>query len=64
MPEPETYPLVEDAKRMRAKGVPIRKICEVMEERSLGSQRGKIIGPSSMFKLLSYPCISWSQEER
>lgn len=53
IPDPQTYPLVQEAKRLRAQGVSIRKICEVMKAKGLRSQRGKAIGVSSMVKILS-----------
>ena len=53
VPDPERYELVQEAKRLRAVGMSIRKICAVMDEKGLRSQRGKVIGPSSMLKLLN-----------
>lgn len=52
VPDPERYELVQEAKRLRAEGMSIRKICKVMTEAGLRSQRGKGIGPSSMLKIL------------
>ena len=51
-PDPQTYPLVEDARRLRQQGCTIRTICKVMAERGLRSSRGKVIGHSSMHKIL------------
>ncbi|MBS1706734.1 MAG: recombinase family protein [Armatimonadetes bacterium] len=50
--DPKTYPLVQKAKDLRAQGMSIRKICAVMEERGLRTQRGGTFGPSSMLKIL------------
>lgn len=50
--DPLTYPLIEEAKRSKDEGKSIRAICKVMEEKGLRSNRGKVIGPSSMLKVL------------
>lgn len=50
--DPETYPLVAEAKRLRGEGKSIRVICLLMEEMGLWSTRGKVMGPSSMLKVL------------
>lgn len=50
--DPKVYPLVQEARRLRAEGKSIRQICQVMEATGLRSQRGKKIGPSSMLKIL------------
>lgn len=51
-PDPKTHSLVEDARRLRQQGCTIRTICRVMAEMGLRSKRGKMIGPSSMHKIL------------
>ena len=51
-PDPKTYALAQEAKRLHKEGMSIRKICKVMEEKGLQSRRGKQIGPSSMLKLV------------
>lgn len=50
--DPETWPLVEEAKSLRAQGRSIRVICRLMAAKGLRSKRGRIIGPSSMLKIL------------
>lgn len=50
--DPETYPLVTEAKEMRKQGVILQEICDVMKEKGLRSKRGKVIGLSSMVKIL------------
>lgn len=52
-PDPETHDLVQEARQLRARGMSIRKICRIMEAKGLRSQRGKVIGPSSMHAALS-----------
>lgn len=52
IPDPETYSLVQEAKRLRDVGMSIREICTVMESKGLRSRQGKVIGPSSMLKIL------------
>jgi len=52
VPDPERYELVQEAKRLRATGMSIRKICKVMEEKGLRSKRGKEISPMAMWKCL------------
>lgn len=52
VPDLATYDLVQEAKRLRAEGMSIRKLCRRMEELGLRSQREKVIGPSSMLKIL------------
>ena len=53
VPDPVKYALVMKARKMRAEGVSIRKICASMERNGLRSSRGKVIGPSSMLKVLA-----------
>jgi len=53
--DPATYPLIEEAKRLRAEGVSFPKICRIMGEKGLRSKRGKVIGLSSMFLILTRP---------
>lgn len=53
VPDPATYALVLEAKQLRAEGMSIRKICDTMKKKGLRSQRGKLIGPSSMLKVLT-----------
>lgn len=48
----DTFDLVQQARKLRKEGKSIREICWIMAQRGLRSQRGKIIGPSSMFGLL------------
>lgn len=48
----ETYWLIQEARKLRKQGWSIRRICRCMEAVGLRSQRGKIIQPSSMLKLL------------
>lgn len=48
----ETWPLVQEAKELRARGLSIRKICQLMKVKGLRSNRGKDIGPSSMYKIV------------
>lgn len=50
--DPETWPLVQEAKSLRAQGLSIRTICHLMAAKGLRSQRGNVIGPSSMLKIL------------
>lgn len=51
-PEPESLPLVEQARALRRQGHSIRGICETMAGRGLRSKRGKVIGPSSVLLIL------------
>lgn len=48
VPDPERNELVHEAERLRVQGISIRKICALMEQKGLRSQRGKVIGPSSI----------------
>lgn len=48
----DTFWLVQEARKLRNQGWSIRSICRCMEAVGLRSQRGKVIGPSSMLKLL------------
>lgn len=48
----ETYWLIQEARKLRKQGWSIRRLCRCMEAVGLRSQRGKIIQPSSMLKLL------------
>jgi hypothetical protein len=50
--DPEVMPLVEEARRLRAEGMSIRKICRITAASGLRSRHGRIIGPSSMVKIL------------
>src|ERR1035438_1689718 len=50
--DPKIWPLVEEAKSLSQHGLSIRAVCQIMAEKGLRSQRGKIIGPSSMLKIL------------
>ena len=50
-PDPDAYPLVQEAKELRRKGWSIRKICKEMEKRGLRSKRGNVIGPGAMQRL-------------
>jgi len=52
-PDPETYPLVMEAKRMREEGYSIRKICKVMEEKGLRSKRGNVINAMGMWRAIN-----------
>ncbi|MBS1706738.1 MAG: hypothetical protein JST40_12775 [Armatimonadetes bacterium] len=52
VPDPETYPLVQEAKRLHRSGMSIRKICKVMEKRGLRSKRNKTIAHSAMHRAL------------
>jgi len=51
--DPKTYALVQEARRLHKKGKSIRTICRMMAEKGLRSQRGNVIGPSSMLKILN-----------
>jgi hypothetical protein len=51
--DPATASLVREAKLLRELGCSIRHICRSMEARGLRSQRGKVIGPSSMQLILN-----------
>ncbi len=48
IPDPETYPLVQKAKELRAQGMSIRKICVEMERLGLRSREGRAVGIGSM----------------
>jgi hypothetical protein len=54
-PDLRTLPLVQEAKRLHAEGRSIRSICSIMVKKGLRSQRGKVIGPSSMLRILRSP---------
>lgn len=47
----EKFWLIQEARKLRKKGWSIRRICQCMEAVGLRSQRGKVIGPSSMLKV-------------
>ena len=49
----KTWPLVAEAKTLSAQGHSIRAVCQMMTEKGLRSKRGKVIGPSSMLKILN-----------
>ena len=53
VPDPDTYALVQEAIRLHKTGMSIRKICAEMERRGLRNRRGKVLGPSSMWEVLS-----------
>lgn len=50
----EKFWLIEEARKLRKQGWSIRRICRCMEAVGLRSQRGKVIGPSSMLFLLEH----------
>ena len=52
VPDPRTHALVEEARIMRQEGRSIRQICAEMKRKGLRSNRGKVIGPSSMLTIL------------
>lgn len=49
----DTFDLVQQARKLRKEGKSIREICRTMAEKGMRSLRGQIIGPSSMFYLLT-----------
>jgi len=51
-PDPDVYPLVQEAKKLRRKGWSIRKICKHMAKRGLRSKRGNVICPGAMQRAL------------
>lgn len=51
-PDPASWSPVSEARTLRQLGFSIRHICRSMEARGLRSQRGKVIGPSSMLLIL------------
>lgn len=52
VPDPKTYPLIEEAKRLRAKGMSIRKICKHMNKRHLTSKKDLPLSPTALWRLL------------
>jgi DNA invertase Pin-like site-specific DNA recombinase len=50
VPDPERYELVQEAKRLRAEGMSIRKICRHLEKKGFQTKRGKSISPASLWK--------------
>ena len=52
VPDPETYELVLEARRLRAEGMSIRKICAAMHRKGLRSSHGSILSPMGVWKLL------------
>ena len=52
-PDPKTFKLIQEAWRLRAEGMSIRKICKVMHKRGLRSKRGKTVGPNAMWCALA-----------
>jgi hypothetical protein len=54
----DTFGLIQQARRLRREGKSIRKICRIMAERGLRSQRNNTIGPSAMLKLLKNSIIA------
>lgn len=51
--DPETYPLVQRAKELRAQGMSIRKICAEINSQRLRFKRSKLISPASLFRALA-----------
>lgn len=56
IPDPETYPLVQKAKELRAQGMSIRKICAEMERLGLRSRAGEKLSAMAMWNLLNKDC--------
>ncbi|MEK7202227.1 MAG: hypothetical protein AAB669_01710 [Patescibacteria group bacterium] len=52
-PDPETFPLLVLALQMRQDGSTLREVCAFTAKKGLRSKRGKVIGLSSMLKILS-----------
>ncbi len=48
----EKFLLVEEARQLRKQGKSIREICKIMEKKGLRSQRGKVISPMGLWKIL------------
>lgn len=48
----DTFDLVQQARKLRKEGWPIKKICSEMAKRGLRSSRDKIIGQSSMWHIV------------
>lgn len=48
----DTFDLVQQARKLRKQGLSVREICRIMAGKGLRSQRGKVIGSSSMLKIL------------
>jgi len=55
IPDPETYPLVQEAKRLRAEGMSMRRLREVLSRRGLRGKYGSEISLSSLHRLLLSP---------
>ena len=53
VPDPRDHPLVQEAIQLHRAGISIRKICAEMEQRGLRNRRGRVLGPSSMWEVLS-----------
>jgi|GEM_PF-6329416 len=52
IPDPATYPLVQEALALRRKGYTLEKICRVMKRRGLRTKRGQVVGIATMDRLL------------
>ena len=57
-PDPALAPLVAEAFRLRAEGMPIRKILAQLTPRGLVSRNGKPMGPSALLAVLNNPMYS------
>jgi hypothetical protein len=54
-PDPVLAPLVAEAFRLRARGMPIRKILAELTPKGLVSRNGKPMGPSGLLAVLRNP---------